>query len=88
MECCLGNGELMRLAGGQGLVLRCLKGTLWLTVGNGVDYLVYEGGSFDIGAGTSAIVEALGSSEMRLESTRCEGAVIRPIAPRLRCRTC
>jgi hypothetical protein len=86
MECCLGNGELMRLAGGQGLVLRCLKGTLWLTVGDGIDYLIYEGSSFKVGAGASAIVEALGAAEMRLESEPCQGATIRPIAPRQPCR--
>ena len=81
MECCLGKGELMDVAGGQkGLVLRCLNGTLWLTIGNGMDYLIHEGGCFNLGAGVSALVEALGSAEIRLEAASCEGTSVVPIA--------
>ena len=76
----------MRVAGGEGLVLRCLKGTLWLTIGDGMDYLIHEGGSFNLGAGTSSIIEALGASEMRLAPQPCHGATIRPLAPRQPCR--
>ena len=86
MECCLGKGELMDVAGGdRGLVLRCLKGTLWLTVGNGMDYLIYQGRCFKLGAGVTALVEALGSAEMRLEAASCEGTSVVPIGAHHAC---
>jgi hypothetical protein len=77
----------MQLAGGQrGLMLRCLTGTLWLTTGNGMDYLIYEGRSFNLGAGVTALIEALGSAEMRLETASCEGTSMWPIAAALASR--
>jgi len=67
MECSLGVGDLLRLAGGpRGIELRCLKGSIWLTKGDGVDYLVHAGNSFQLPAGATAIVEALGQAEFRL----------------------
>ena len=75
MECSLGKGDLLRLSGGsKGMVLRCLKGTIWLTNGDGMDYLVYQGCCFELEAGVAAVVEALGSAEIGLEAAACEGA--------------
>jgi hypothetical protein len=87
MECCLGAGELMQLTGGRrGLVLRCIRGTLWLTIGDGVDYLVQQGNSFELKPGTSALAEAFGAVEMRLEAPSYDGTTIAPIAAHRECR--
>ncbi len=87
MECCLGEGELMRLTGGRrGLTLRCLKGTIWLTIGDGADYLVQQGSSFELGRGVSALAEALDVAELRLEAASYEGTSIVPIAVQRECR--
>jgi hypothetical protein len=68
MECSLVTGELVRLDGGSGGVrLRCLSGTLWLTRGDGVDYLLAPGTPFDLAPRTEALVEALGTAHLRLE---------------------
>jgi len=88
MECCLGNGELMRFDGGRrGLMLRCLKGTVWLTIGDGRDYLVQQGSSFELKGGNSALAEALGSARMHLETLPCETAGIASIAVQQVCRS-
>lgn len=68
MECCLGQGELMRLNGGSnGVLLQCLEGTVWITIGDGRDYVVRQQASFEINAGVTAIAEALGPAEIRLK---------------------
>jgi hypothetical protein len=93
MKCTLGKGDLLRLEGGtRGVKLRCLSGTLWLTNGNGADYLVHEGQSFDLAPATTAVAEALGLAEFQLESSAREGAGIRPVqvldaSPRFQLRT-
>ena len=88
MECCLSKGELMRLDGGpSGLMLRCLKGTIWLTIGDGRDYLVRQGSSFELKGGASALAEALGSAQMRLEAVPCEAAGVASIAVPQECRS-
>ncbi len=67
MECCLAEGELIRLDGGTaGLVLRCTGGTVWLTCGDGADYLVSAGRSFELPAGRLAVAEALETAEFCL----------------------
>ena len=64
MECCLAKGELIRLDGGtDGAVLRCTKGTVWLTCGDGRDYLLSAGKSFAIAARQVAVAEALQKAE-------------------------
>ncbi|HBA86706.1 MAG TPA: hypothetical protein DCZ75_01600 [Geobacter sp.] len=81
MKCCLGKGELTQLTGGRrGLRLRCLKGTIWVTTGDGVDYLVQQGNSFDLKAGATALAEALDTAEMRLEAPSHEGTIIAQVA--------
>jgi len=86
MECHLGVGELLRLEGGsEGVVLHCLKGTIWLTQGDGVDRLVQRGLSFRLAAGATAIVEALDLAELRLDASPCRPA-LRPVRFQQSCR--
>jgi len=76
MECCLAPGELIRLDGGPtGLRLRCSTGAVWLTRGDGADYLVAAGTGFDLTAGQVALVEALKPAEIRLEELPMAGGV-------------
>ena len=78
----------MRLTGGRrGVTLRCLTGTIWLTIGDGADYLVQQGSSFELKKGVSALAEALGSAELRLEAASYEGTSIAPIAVQRHCRS-
>jgi hypothetical protein len=75
MECSLARGDLLRLEGGaRGVVLACLKGTLWLTCGDGVDYLVKQGSRFSLEAGSQALVEGIAAAEFRLEPAGRQGA--------------
>jgi hypothetical protein len=70
MECCLSKGELIRLDGGKGgLLLHCIAGTVWLTSGDGADYLIHAGKSFEIAPGRTAVVEALACADFRLGKT-------------------
>ncbi|WP_224984935.1 DUF2917 domain-containing protein [Geomonas agri] len=69
MECSLGKGELLSLTGGaHGLMLRCLTGTIWLTKGDGRDYLVRRGNSFELTRGESALMEALEAAELQMRA--------------------
>ena len=87
MECNLGQGDLLRLEGRtEGIVLRSLKGTVWLTKGDGVDYLVHEGCSCRLRAGETAVVEAIGSAEIRLEAVASEAVKVGPILSLVSCR--
>ena len=87
MECNLGRGDLLRLDGKpKGVVLYCLAGTVWITNGDGMDYLVPAGRNFEMKPGASAVVEALGSAEIRLVATLCEGVTMRPGLSQMACR--
>ncbi|MBU5615161.1 DUF2917 domain-containing protein [Geomonas azotofigens] len=67
MECTLAKGELLSLTGGaHGLTLRCLTGTIWLTKGDGRDYLVHCGSGFELCKGESALAEALDAAELQM----------------------
>ncbi|GAC1450916.1 MAG: hypothetical protein PVSMB11_12040 [Desulfuromonadaceae bacterium] len=67
MECCLAQGELIRLDGEKdGVVLRCTSGTIWLTCGDGRDYLLSAGNSFELAARRVAVAEALQTAECTL----------------------
>lgn len=73
MECSLGKGELLSLTGGRyGLALRCLGGAIWLTKGDGRDYLVRCGGSFELGKGEAALAEALEPAELQMRAAGVE----------------
>jgi hypothetical protein len=87
MDCTLGKGDLLRINGGpKGIVLRCLKGTVWITNGNGIDYLVHEEGIFRLDPTATAVIEALGSAEVNLESVECKAAGSRPAFSLAACR--
>ena len=81
MECCLEKGELIRLDGGKsGLLLNCNAGTVWVTSGNGADYLIPSGKRFEIPACQIAVVEALESAEFCLGETLPASSMLhRPI---------
>jgi DUF2917 family protein len=76
MECCLAEGELLRLDGGpSGLRVRCSSGTLWLTKGDAADYVIYAGTHVDLAAGQVALVEAMKPAEIRLGDLPMTGGV-------------
>jgi Protein of unknown function (DUF2917) len=81
MECSLAKGELIRLDGGTGgLVLRCTGGTVWLTCGDGADYLIRAGRSFELAAHRTAVTEALESAEFCLGEALAAGDLLhRPV---------
>lgn len=80
MEWCLEQGESIRLKGGEdGLVLRCTTGTVWLTKGDGVDYLVQAGKRIELAKSECALVEALLPSELLLGNPSTTGHVTRPL---------
>jgi len=68
MKCLLGKGELFNLEAAFESDLRCLKGLLWVTVGDGRDYLLTENCPVQRLSGKNALIEALEDSEIRLES--------------------
>lgn len=80
MECWLGQGELIRVDGGkEGVTLHCSSGTVWLTCGNGVDYLLHAGKSFVVAANQVAVAEALLAAECTLVKPITErSSVLRP----------
>jgi hypothetical protein len=68
MKCCLAQGELIRVDGEKnGVILRCTRGTVWLTCGDGRDYLLSAGRSVTIAAHQFAVAEALHASECNLD---------------------
>jgi len=78
MECSLSQGELVRLDGGaNGLVLRCTLGTIWLTCGDGVDYLLGAGRSFELAPRQNAMIEALAGTGFCLGEPVAAGEMAR-----------
>jgi quercetin dioxygenase-like cupin family protein len=70
MKYCLEKGELVRLdCAKEGVILRCMSGTLWVTDGDGRDYLLQAGKSFAIPTGIVAVAEALQSVECAVAGT-------------------
>lgn len=60
-------GELISLHGGKaGVTVHCKKGLLWLTTGDGCDYVVQQGQQWQLQAGVSALVEAFSDAELYL----------------------
>jgi len=77
MECCLAKGEVIRLDGASGgLVLRCSGGTVWLTCGDGADYLIRSGGSFELPPHLVAVAEALEAAEFYLGESAAAGDML------------
>jgi len=83
MKCALKKGELFRLEGGNGgTVLRCPAGTLWVTTGDGRDYLLSDSRTLQIAPGVIALVEALQDAEIRLEEAPASIVAIRQLPGR------
>lgn len=68
MDCTLERGEVLRLGGGSSLRLHCTQGALWITIGDGRDYLIRAGSSFNLEKGCIALAEALGSALLRVDT--------------------
>lgn len=78
MECCLTKGELIKINGGKGgLVLRCTVGSIWLTCGDGADYLLTAGRSFELPARRLAMVEAMATAEFCFGEPAASGVTMR-----------
>jgi Protein of unknown function (DUF2917) len=67
MRCSLGKGELFKLEAASESDLRCLKGLLWITTGDGRDYLLTDNCPLQRLSGKTALIEALEDSELRFE---------------------
>jgi hypothetical protein len=77
MECCLTKGELLRVDGGKGgLVLRCTGGSIWLTCGDGADYLLTAGRSYELPARRIAMIEALAAAEFYFGEPAAAGEMV------------
>lgn len=68
MDCSLEKGEVLRLGGGPRLRLHCTQGALWITVGDGRDYVIRAGCSFELEKGLTALTEALGPAKLCVET--------------------
>lgn len=68
MRCSLRKGELFILETASENDLRCLKGALWVTTGDGIDYLVTDSCPVQRLTGKRALIEALENAEIRLQS--------------------
>lgn len=80
MECCLAQGELVKLDGGkESVTVRCTTGSVWLTKGDGVDYLIGAGSRMTLDAGESGLVEALLPAEIRIGNPNVAGQMLRPV---------
>ena len=81
MKCELKKGELIKidLSRGENL-LQCLSGALWITTGNGVDYLLSSCGSTGALTGKEALVEALEDSSIQLVLTTSSVPCFRQIS--------
>lgn len=87
MECSLTKGELFRLDGGKsGILLHCMTGTLWLTSGDGTDYFINAGTSFEVKVKMVAIVEAMEAVEFRLgDAMVIENMLAKPLTGFVAC---
>ena len=77
MRCSLGKGELFKLETASESDLRCRKGLLWVTVGDGRDYLLTDNCPMQRLRGKTALIEALEDSEIRFESQSGQAMSIR-----------
>ncbi len=68
MDCSLEKGEVLRLGGGPRLRLHCTQGALWITIGDGRDYVIRSGCSFELEKGCTALTEALGPAKLCVET--------------------
>jgi Protein of unknown function (DUF2917) len=67
MNGCLEQGELVRLdCTKAGHTLDCMSGAIWVTCGDGRDYLLSAGRSLVLSAGVTVVVEAIREAEYAL----------------------
>lgn len=67
MNCSLQKGEIFSLEAALENELRCLKGHLWITVGDGIDYLVTDSCPLRRLSSKRVLIEALEDSEIRIQ---------------------
>lgn len=80
MECCLAQGELIKLDGRkEGVTIRCASGSVWLTKEDGADYMIKAGRRMTLTPGESGLIEALCQSEIIIGSPALAGEMIRPV---------
>ena len=68
MDCSLEKGEVLRLGGGSALRLACTQGVLWITIGDGRDYVIHAGSGFELEKGSTALTEALASAKLHIDT--------------------
>lgn len=66
----LRDGRLLRLADADGMRIRCLNGTIWITsAGEPADILIEAGESYLICRNGLSLIESIGNGCIRLEKT-------------------
>ncbi len=78
MDCSLKIGELFVLEAAPASSLCCLKGSLWVTVGDGIDYLITDCRTIGNLEGKRALIEALEDAEIRLQGASGAALSLRP----------
>lgn len=73
-ELCLQRGEPIRLTRASGLRIRCLSGTVWITVaGDSADIFLEPGQVWQISGPGLALIESIDAGRVRLEMSRPVG---------------
>ncbi|NTV71772.1 MAG: DUF2917 domain-containing protein [Azonexaceae bacterium] len=73
-EICLQQDRPIRLTDAAGTRVRCLRGTIWITVANEPDDVFLESGqSYLISRDGLSLVERIGTSSIQLERLRAGG---------------
>jgi quercetin dioxygenase-like cupin family protein len=81
MEIGLDNGAVMAIDGGRGqLQIICASGRLWITRGDGRDYILEPGEALEARRGERLVLESWGESRMVLERVaRQRGELSAPV---------
>lgn len=67
-EVCLRPGQLVRIAQASGLRIRCMAGTIWITVaGEPLDVILAPGLAYRITSQGLTLIESIGEGRVRLE---------------------
>lgn len=70
MRWCLDRGELISLNRPETGCLVCLQGRVWMTTGDGRDYLLRGGERRDVGEGEQIVVEAMTDAVVTLAAPK------------------
>ncbi len=88
MECSLSERELIWVDGEKGeTVIQCRTGSVWVTRGDGADYIVRSGSCMKLSAGERCLVEALSASEIAIMNSREAGRTLCPAIRPAVCRS-